>query len=520
MRHTDYEEPLLVVIIDDVEEHATMLRRSVDQIAGELAENVEIRCHDDPALAFAGIAGEPNCVVICDYKLEGCTAPEWIPYFVRSNLGPVLVTTSSGSEEAAIETFHCGASDYLNKMTAIADPDYLSRAIKAALRRHRLTKTVNDLAGQLRRANRELEHKNTQLENATKAAHAFVDDVAHDFRTPISVVKEFASLISDGLDGPVTDEQREHLGFIQRASDDLNTMVDDFLDSARLRAGLIKLDRKPVAPSALYNHIAHMISARAKANGVEIKNEIPSDLPKLFCDASKAARILTNLAINAVKFSPEGSTVTISAAVDDCWVAFRVADQGPGINAEDVQRIFQRYQQCPNAEHAKVKGFGLGLSIACQLAAMNFGRLDVESAKGKGSVFSVCLPLADPQSLLKAYTLHSALRDTSDPMAILRVTTEQGAEQSHVRSFLSKACWVNDLVAPENDGTLLVAGLAAAPDRWIERLQREARQWNADHPHERVTFSATVETVLKPPYSEPPAIRKIAPKPAERSAAA
>jgi len=495
------EEPLHVAIIDDVADHADLLRRSVENIASELAEEVVVHCYEDPARALAGLAGETHCVVLCDYKLDGCTAPEWIPYFVRSNQGPVLVATCAGDEQAAIETFHCGASDYLNKMSAISDPDYLACSIKEALRQHRLSKTVNDLTAELRRANRELEHKNTQLEHATQTAHAFVDDVAHDFRTPLTVIKEIASMIADGLDGPVTSEQTDHLRYIDRATDDLASMVDDFLDSARLRAGLLKLDRAALPTRELYDRVRPIIESRAGVKSIRLDSRMPESLPPVFCDESKAARILTNLAVNAVKFSPRDTAITISASEDDCWIRFAITDSGPGIRPDDLEKIFERFQKCASAHAESIQGFGLGRSIAHQLAAINFGRLEVESTPGAGSTFSVLLPSAEPNKLFDAYTRHLTACGETEPLALLRLTPKAPTTTSQLRAFLTDACWMNDLVTEGEGETLLLAGVTPTPSKWIERLELAAKHAETDEASRPLNFTIDVSDIVKHPYS-------------------
>ncbi len=496
------QETLLVVIIDDNASHADLLRKGVEAIAPTLSEAVEISCFSDPAEALASLTGETrSCVSLCDYQLDGTTALDWLPDFVRGNYGPMLVTTSCGSEQIAVGAFRQGAADYLNKANAMTDGTYLAHSIKECLRRHRLAQTVSDLSVQLRRANRELAYNNEQLKATTQAAHDFVDDVAHDFRTPIAVIKEFASIISDGLAGPVTDEQAEHLRYVDRATDQLAGMIDDFLDSTKLRAGLLRLDRRPVSPAELLGDIAPMAKSRARSKGVTFESDLPDGLPDIFVDPFKAERVLTNIIGNAVKFSPAGTAVRVVAEVlEPCWVRFTVVDAGPGIAQEDLALIFDRFKQAPNDEHARTKGFGLGLSIATQLVTINFGRLEVASELGDGSRFSMIVPQARPKALMQAYLHHLDSKYETQPLAMLRCTPGAGACADSIGEFLKATCRTNDLVRILGEREVLVAGPSKDPSAWVDRLEQASHKASKTRGDNSFRFATELGGVWERPF--------------------
>jgi len=471
MNSTPEQSLLRVAIIDDDDAHAALMRRCIESIAGELADDVEITCHCDPAEALAAMTGEANSVIICDYQLGESTAQDWIPDLVRGDHGPLLVATSAGSEEAAAESFRSGAADFLDKAKAFSDASYMLGAIRESLRRHHAAQTVKDLSAQLRRANRELAYKNEQLRSTTEAAHAFVDDVAHDFRTPLAVIKEFASIIHDGLSGPVNAEQIEHLEYVDRATVDLSEMIDDFLDSARLRAGLLRLDRRALEAREVYELVEPALASRAACKDVTLEIDMPESLPGVFADLYKASRAFTNIAVNAIKFSPSGSTVRIACEpLGECWVRYAVTDAGPGISDEDMRLMHERFEQTDLSECSRIKGFGLGLSISTQLASVNFGRLEVENLPEGGSVFSVVLPRSEPQNLLRACTRYFSGFGGKKPLALLRCEPEDSTDLQELFAFLSAACRTRDLVMATPEGTLLVAGIASEPEEWVKRL--------------------------------------------------
>jgi signal transduction histidine kinase len=256
----------------------------------------------------------------------------------------------------------------------------------------------------LEAAKDELEVSNHKLAQVTDTALRFTDDVAHEFRTPLAVILEFASLVSDSLPKEGSDEQTEHLGFITDAARDLSNLVDDFLDTSRLRAGKLPVHRARYSVSELLDSAWTMLEVKAASRKVRLRRDIPAEVPAVLADLDKVRRVLINLAVNAIKFSSPGGEVVIQAEViGDDEVAIRVIDHGPGMSPEEVESLFTRFQQTSSGERATAKGFGLGLSITAELVAICLGRMSVASVPGKGSTFTFTLPTARVQSVLRRY---------------------------------------------------------------------------------------------------------------------
>ena len=257
----------------------------------------------------------------------------------------------------------------------------------------------------LNEANSLLKSKNERLARMFKMSQQFVDNVSHEFRTPLTVIREFASIVRDGIDGPVTSNQSTRLSTLINRTDDLARMVDDLLDTSRLESGLLKAYREEHGLSDIVEQVAKMLVPRADAKQISILiKEIPAET-KVFCDEEKLRRTLINLLVNAIKFTPQNGCIEISAEMaGEDRIKVTVADNGPGIAAEQLQRIFERFQQV-EAHHrmASCRGFGLGLSIARSLASLNLGSLEVASVEGEGSQFSVLVPVARFDSILRCY---------------------------------------------------------------------------------------------------------------------
>lgn len=309
---------------------------------------------------------------------------------------PLLVLTGLCDEAVSLASLEHGAQDYLIKGNVT--PDSLMRAIRYAMQRQHLVQA-------LMAANELLETKNRRLAALYKTAHRFVDNVSHEFRTPLTVIKEYTSMMREGLLGEMTEEQRGFLDIVGDRTEDLNNMVDDMLDVSRLEAGMLGVRRQVCRVAEIVDRVLPMLQRKAAVKNVKLEVDVDDDLPDVFCDAEKAGRVIINLAINAIKFCciPGHVRLWVRRDADLCDVLIGIADNGPGINEESRQAIFQRFRQLDTETQSSTKGFGLGLSIAKELVDLNFGKITVESEPERGSTFSFTLPQADSCEIVRRY---------------------------------------------------------------------------------------------------------------------
>lgn len=381
--------------------------------------------------------------------------------------------TSSGDEGVAAKAFRRGAADYVVKSALMTDAELVRRSINESLRRFRLEQTNRDLARKLKRANGDLEHKNARLADLTDTAHRFVDDVAHEFRTPLAVIKEFASILADGLGGEVTEKQTEFLDFIVDATRDLATLIDDFLDSSKLRAQTLRIDRQAHNIHDLVDSVWPMLESRANVRRVTIERAVSADLPEIYADADKVRRTLINLVVNAIKFSPQGSNVRVSAeTLGQHAVGISVADQGAGMSAEVLEALFERFEQALGGAPSDTKGFGLGLSIVRDLVAINLGSMNIDSTPGEGSTFAFTLPINNASSVIESVAALTKLRDPAAHLSVLKITSTQPPQDIHALiSRVAAMCYSTDVLRPAPDGRSLIAiGDTRTPDAWRDRL--------------------------------------------------
>lgn len=352
------------------------------------------------------------------------------------------------------------------------------------------TRDLQRLTQDLQRSSEVIAEQNVELGAMAKRAHQVVDDVSHEFRTPLAVIKEFASIIDDGLAGPVSEKQAEYLRIISGAVGDLNHLVEDLLDSSKLRAGRLRVDRRAQRLEDIFEQSRATLERKASSRGITIEETFDEDLPEVFVDEEKVRRVISNLMTNAIKFSPENGVVTLSARRRDEMgeVVIGVTDRGAGLSREEIDSLFVRFQQAAGAQRVAAKGFGLGLSIAQELAWLNLGRISVSSEKGQGATFSFTLPYSEPAAVVDHYfNALEAMDRPDDHLALLRVCVPSGGDPSEPAAFLSSVTYPTDLLmrvgseSCEEGGDdagqcWWILGRTTRVESWIRRIEASRRE--------------------------------------------
>ncbi|MEZ5465642.1 MAG: ATP-binding protein [Lysobacteraceae bacterium] len=235
---------------------------------------------------------------------------------------------------------------------------------------------------------------------ASEAKSRFLATMGHEIRTPMTGVLGMSELL---LESSLQPKQRQRVEAIHRSGQHMLRLLNDALDLSRIEAGRLSLQNAAFSPRAVIDDVCAWLAPQVEAKGLRFDVEIADGLPgALLGDAHRIRQILLNLGGNAVKFTADGFVSLRAAAGAQGGVVFEVADSGPGLDAEQQQRLFQRFEQAEGARTAaQYGGSGLGLAICQELAALMAGRIDVHSEPGKGSRFAVTLPLpaADPTTL-------------------------------------------------------------------------------------------------------------------------
>jgi CheY-like chemotaxis protein len=247
-------------------------------------------------------------------------------------------------------------------------------------------------------AMREFKNAAKDAESRSRMKSEFLATMSHELRAPMNGIIGFSELaLNCGLPG----DARRYLGKIQTCSEGLMSIINDILDIAKIESGKIELERIPFTIAELFAYCETAVSLSARQKGIALSFADAPDA-RFVGDPTKLRQILLNLLSNAVKFTDSGA-VEVSARVidqmrDSLRVCFEVRDSGIGISVEQMQKIFQPFEQADMSVARRYGGTGLGLTIAKNLAELMDGELDVESAPGKGSLFRFALDIDLAQS--------------------------------------------------------------------------------------------------------------------------
>jgi signal transduction histidine kinase len=247
---------------------------------------------------------------------------------------------------------------------------------------------------------RELQEKNRQLEASYAALKEldrlksnFIATMSHELRTPLTSVIGYSEMMLEGLGGPLTSEQREYLAIIMEKGENLLQLITSILDISKIEAGRTRLVIAEVDVGQVLRDAVATVLPLARKKGVKVAWE-PSPLPRIHCDRDKVRQCIVNLVNNAVKFTPAGGQVTVDARpLPGERVALQVADTGIGIAPDHLARVFDVFYQVDGSSTREYGGAGLGLAIVKSYVEAHGGEIKVESAPGKGSTFTVVLPV-------------------------------------------------------------------------------------------------------------------------------
>jgi len=233
---------------------------------------------------------------------------------------------------------------------------------------------------------------------AERLKKELISTVSHELRTPLTTMKTFVSIVSDGIAGPVTSDQKEYLNIIMSNMNRLGRMINDLLDISKLEAGRMELKKRLVDPLLLIKDQLASFKAEAENKKITLSAALPEKLPQLYIDPDRIAQVLVNLLGNALKFTPEAGSVTVEAEELDECIQIQVKDSGVGIVKENFSRLFDRFQQIDRVPGPGAKGTGLGLAISKSIVELHKGKIWMESELGKGSKFIFTLPKIEEES--------------------------------------------------------------------------------------------------------------------------
>jgi signal transduction histidine kinase/heat shock protein HspQ len=239
---------------------------------------------------------------------------------------------------------------------------------------------------------RELARAKEAAESADRLKSAFLATMSHELRTPLNSIIGFSGILLQGLAGPLNDEQRKQLGMVSDSSEHLLALINDVLDISKIEAGQLTLADGPFDMKAILEKVARTVRPLAEKKNLALEVGISRDVGSARGDPRRVEQVLLNLLSNAIKFTEKGHIRLECSRQEDRFL-IRVQDTGIGIRKEDLDKLFKPFSQVDTGLTRQYEGTGLGLSISKKLVDMMGGTIRVESEPGRGSSFSVELPI-------------------------------------------------------------------------------------------------------------------------------
>jgi len=236
-------------------------------------------------------------------------------------------------------------------------------------------------------------HDITELRRLEQIRQDFVANVSHELRTPISSIKGYAETL---LEGALKDKDnaKEFISIIYQDSNRLANLINDLLDLSKIESGKMKMNFVPLDVASVTKRAVTVIENQAKVKSISFKLNLAPELPKIRADETRFSQVMINLLDNAIKYTPENGSVTVTAKVVNNSLQVDIKDTGIGISEKDLPRIFERFYRVDKARSRELGGTGLGLSIVKHIVQAHSGQVWVKSELGLGSTFSFTIPLA------------------------------------------------------------------------------------------------------------------------------
>jgi signal transduction histidine kinase len=376
-----------VLLIEDNPGDADLVRLRL--IEGKSPVNVN--CVNRLSEGLASITREMPSVVLLDLNLPDSHGAETFRRVMdHAPSVPVVVLSGQDDEALAMKAVHHGVQDYLVKGNISSNQ--LERAIRYAVERQALLRALEITQKQ------QLEFKNR-----------FLSHVSHELRTPLTCIHQYVSLLVDGLAGPLSPDQSDHLKTVLKSVNQLHAMIRDLLEATRAESGKMRIEPRCVALGELVQQAVAMLRPTAEEKKVGLEIGLDQRLPLVLADPDRALEVLINLVDNAIKFTPPDGSVMAQASVvdaDPSFVYVSVSDTGRGINPETKTLIFDRLYQDADSIDNNRSGLGLGLFICREIVRLHEGRIWVSSEPGQGSTFTFTLPVYSLAKLLTPVITH------------------------------------------------------------------------------------------------------------------
>ena len=252
---------------------------------------------------------------------------------------------------------------------------------------------LGSLANALNNMSDELGRLYREIHAASRHKSEFLANMSHELRTPLNAIIGFSQVLDERVFGELNEKQAEYINDIHESGAHLLSLINDILDLSKVEAGRMELDLKKFDVRVALDNALTLVKERSLRHGLILEVDLDPGLGNMVADERKLKQILLNLLTNAIKFTPEGGTISISADIDEKILNIAIRDTGIGISPEDQKLVFEEFRQASGKDGQVTEGTGLGLTLTKRFVEMHGGEISVESEPGKGSIFSFSLPL-------------------------------------------------------------------------------------------------------------------------------
>ena len=396
------------VVVVDASGRVERYNKAAEEL---LAENLDELSLEDWSTTFNISTVEGRPLTAAEFPLVRALRGD------RIRRATFIVRSGWGSERH----LSCSAGPII---TGTGEPAGAAMVLRDVSDEHQYAEMLRHTNRELRRQAEVLEEVNRQLRDATKAKDQFLAVMSHELRTPINAIMGYSDLLDLGVKGELNSDQRSMVGRVRETSRHLLGLINEVLDLAKIGAGRMDLVLVELDVGAIVDRAAQQILPMATAKGLTLTTQQASERARVIADETRMTQIVINLLSNAVKFTQAGG-ITVRYGVIDEQVEIRVRDTGPGIPAEQRERIFEEFYQVEGGLSRTTGGTGLGLAIARRFANLMGGDIRVESELGTGSEFIVTLPNATrPAEPAPAEKLPSAIVLVGSELLAARLTAE------------------------------------------------------------------------------------------------
>ncbi len=394
VKNNSQVDPLHILIIDDGASDRELFTQLIQQNIPEAYIVTE---------TGSGHQGYKLCLteafdcILLDYFLPDMEGMAFLKKLEDHNIDiPVVMLTGHGNEITAVEALQHGAADYIPKRNVSTES--LRRSIANAVEKNHLKRKIDKQNKQLEENNRELTKKHEEILR-------FYHTVSHELKTPLTSMKEFVSIILDNIAGPISDDQKEYLGYVNESCMQMTNDINDLLDVTRMETGKFNVNLAPLDINEVITLVSQLMKPISDEKGVDISLELNSNLNHVLADSRRIEQVLTNLLSNAIKFTDAGGKITITTKIDTIntnYIEIAVEDTGCGIKKKNIDKLFNRLYQVESginslgSENSSKAGLGLGLTIVKEIIELHSGNIWVASDIDQGSKFSFTLQQNSP----------------------------------------------------------------------------------------------------------------------------